>query len=96
MSEEKNNNQVQQEINRLVENGLKALDEFRLLNQEQVDYIVAKASVAALDQHGVLAQHAIEETGRGVFEDKATKKLICLRTRGAQYASHKNSWCYFR
>ena len=43
MSEEKNNNQVQQEINRLVENGLKALDEFRLLNQEQVDYIAAKA-----------------------------------------------------
>ena len=76
MSEEKNNNQVQQEINRLVENGLKALDEFRLLNQEQVDYIVAKASVAALDQHGVLAQHAIEETGRGVFEDKATKNLF--------------------
>ena len=76
MSEEKNNNQVQQEINRLVENGLKALDEFRLLNQEQVDYIVAQASVAALDQHGVLAQHAIEETGRGVFEDKATKNLF--------------------
>ena len=76
MSEEKNNNQVQQEINRLVENGLKALDEFCLLNQEQVDYIVAKASVAALDQHGVLAQHAIEETGRGVFEDKATKNLF--------------------
>jgi len=76
VSEEKNNNQVQQEINRLVENGLKALDEFRLLNQEQVDYIVAKASVAALDQHGVLAQHAIEETGRGVFEDKATKNLF--------------------
>ena len=76
MSEEKNNNQVQQEINHLVENGLKALDEFHLLNQEQVDYIVAKASVAALDQHGVLAQHAIEETGRGVFEDKATKNLF--------------------
>ena len=75
MSEEKNN-QVQQEIDLLVEKGLKALDEFRLLNQEQVDYIVAKASVAALDQHGVLAQHAIEETGRGVFEDKATKNLF--------------------
>lgn len=75
MSEQKNN-QVQQEIDLLVEKGLKALDEFRLLNQEQVDYIVAKASVAALDQHGVLAQHAIEETGRGVFEDKATKNLF--------------------
>ncbi|WP_373126917.1 bifunctional acetaldehyde-CoA/alcohol dehydrogenase [Dielma fastidiosa] len=64
------------EVNRLVENGLKALDEFMLLDQDQVDYIVAKASVAALDQHGVLALAAIEETGRGVFEDKATKNLF--------------------
>lgn len=37
---------------------------------------MAKASVAALDQHGVLAMHAFEETGRGVFEDKATKNLF--------------------
>ena len=48
----------------------------RKLNQEQVDYIVAKASVAALDAHGELALHAYEETGRGVFEDKATKNLF--------------------
>ena len=67
---------AQAEVNELVEKGLKALDEFRLLNQEQVDYIVAKASVAALDKHGVLALHAVEETGRGVFEDKATKILF--------------------
>lgn len=67
---------AQTEVNELVEKGLKALDEFRLLNQEQVDYIVAKASVAALDKHGVLALHAVEETGRGVFEDKATKNLF--------------------
>lgn len=67
---------AQAEVNELVEKGLKALDEFRLLNQEQVDYIVAKASVAALDKHGVLALHAVEETGRGVFEDKATKNLF--------------------
>ncbi len=67
---------AQVEVNDLVEKGLKALDEFRLLNQEQVDYIVAKASVAALDKHGVLAMHAYEETGRGVFEDKATKNLF--------------------
>lgn len=67
---------AQLEVNELVERGLKALDAFRLLDQEQVDYIVAKASVAALDQHGVLAQHAVEETGRGVFEDKATKNLF--------------------
>ncbi|OFO76993.1 bifunctional acetaldehyde-CoA/alcohol dehydrogenase, partial [Streptococcus sp. HMSC076H10] len=63
-------------IDTLVQNGLKALDEMRQLNQEQVDYIVAKASVAALDAHGELALHAVEETGRGVFEDKATKNLF--------------------
>ncbi len=67
---------AQAEVNTLVEKGLVALEEFRKLNQEQVDYIVAKASVAALDQHGVLAMHAYEETGRGVFEDKATKNLF--------------------
>lgn len=32
--------------------------------------------MAALDKHGVLAMHAYEETGRGVFEDKATKNLF--------------------
>ncbi|SUB23433.1 bifunctional acetaldehyde-CoA/alcohol dehydrogenase [Avibacterium avium] len=67
---------AQAEVNALVEKGLVALEEFRQLNQEQVDYIVAKASVAALDQHGVLAMHAYEETGRGVFEDKAMKNLF--------------------
>ncbi|OZN25203.1 bifunctional acetaldehyde-CoA/alcohol dehydrogenase [Actinobacillus seminis] len=67
---------AQAEVNALVENGLVALEAFRQLDQKQVDYIVAKASVAALDQHGVLAMHAYEETGRGVFEDKATKNLF--------------------
>ncbi|VHC11112.1 bifunctional acetaldehyde-CoA/alcohol dehydrogenase [Streptococcus pyogenes] len=63
-------------INALVQKGLAALEEMRKLDQEQVDYIVAKASVAALDAHGELAKHAYEETGRGVFEDKATKNLF--------------------
>lgn len=67
---------AQAEVNQLVANGLVALEEFYKLNQEQVNYIVAKASVAALDQHGALAMHAFEETGRGVFEDKATKNLF--------------------
>lgn len=67
---------AQAEVNTLVEKGLVALEAFRELDQKQVDYIVAKASVAALDQHGVLAMHAYEETRRGVFEDKATKNLF--------------------
>ena len=68
--------EAQAHVDELVQKGLVALDEFRLLDQDQVDYIVAKASVAALDQHGVLAKHALDETGRGVFEDKATKNLF--------------------
>ncbi|MGL5979180.1 MAG: bifunctional acetaldehyde-CoA/alcohol dehydrogenase [Erysipelotrichaceae bacterium] len=67
---------VQAEVNMLVANGVVALNGFLQLNQEQVDYIVAKASVAALDKHGELALHAVEETKRGVFEDKAIKNLF--------------------
>ncbi len=66
----------QKEINELVAKAQKALEEYASFNQEQIDYIVAKASVAALDQHGSLAKLAVEETGRGVFEDKATKNLF--------------------
>lgn len=69
-------NKVNEEIDRLVQNGKKALDEFLKLDQEQIDYIVAKCSVAGLDHHGSLAKLAIDETKRGVFEDKATKNLF--------------------
>lgn len=65
-----------EEVNELVEKGLKALDAFASYNQEQIDFIVAKMSVAGLDHHGDLARLAIEETKRGVFEDKATKNLF--------------------
>ena len=67
---------VSQMIDELVVKANQALEEFRELNQEQVDYIVAKCSVAGLDHHGTLAAAAIEETKRGVFEDKATKNLF--------------------
>ncbi|MFF8633575.1 bifunctional acetaldehyde-CoA/alcohol dehydrogenase [Streptomyces pilosus] len=63
-------------VDRLVTNGLKALAEYEDLTQEQVDHIVKKASVAALDQHTALARLAVEETGRGVFEDKAAKNMF--------------------
>ena len=55
---------------------IQSTGKFRDYNQEEVDYIVAKASVAALEQHGKLAKLAIDETKRGVFEDKATKNLF--------------------
>src|SRR5574344_1921369 len=67
---------AQSEVNDLVEKGLKALAEFASFDQEKIDFIVAKMSVAGLDHHGDLARKAIEETKRGVFEDKATKNLF--------------------
>jgi len=63
-------------IDILVANGLKALAEYASRTQEDVNYYVKKASVAALNQHGVLALQAVNETGRGVFEDKAVKNLF--------------------
>ena len=70
------NVEVLKEINALVEKGVVALNEFRNYTQEQVDYIVAKCSVAILDNHERLARLAVEETKRGVFEDKCTKNLF--------------------
>ena len=64
------------EVDALVKKGLKALDDYASYDQEKIDYIVAKVSVACLDHHGILAKLAVEETERGVFEDKATKNLF--------------------
>ncbi|MCI3928863.1 bifunctional acetaldehyde-CoA/alcohol dehydrogenase [Streptomyces sp. AN091965] len=63
-------------VDRLVSAGLTALAAYEDLTQEQVDHIVNKASVAALDQHTALARLAVDETGRGVFEDKAVKNMF--------------------
>jgi acetaldehyde dehydrogenase/alcohol dehydrogenase len=60
----------------LVDNGLKALAQYDRFTQEDVDAIVAKASVAALGRHAELARLAVQETGRGVFEDKAVKNVF--------------------
>ena len=76
MAEKKSEVNVQQMIDELVVNATEALNEFAGFDQEKIDYIVAKCSVAGLDHHGILAKAAIDETGRGVFEDKATKNLF--------------------
>jgi acetaldehyde dehydrogenase/alcohol dehydrogenase len=66
----------QSTIDGLVAGGLKALAAYASFTQEDVDHIVKKASVAALNKHGELARLAVEETGRGVFEDKAVKNIF--------------------
>ena len=63
-------------IDTLVAGAAKALAAYSSFTQEDVDHIVKKASVAALNKHGELAKLAVEETGRGVFEDKAVKNIF--------------------
>jgi acetaldehyde dehydrogenase / alcohol dehydrogenase len=76
-------------VDTLVANATKALAEAMSLTQDDVDHIVKKASVAALDQHGVLALHAVAETGRGVFEDKAVKSIFaCEHVTNSMAALH--------
>ena len=64
------------EVDVLVTRAQSALKKFEELDQAQVDRIVAKASIAALNKHLVLAKMAVEETGRGLVEDKATKNIF--------------------
>jgi acetaldehyde dehydrogenase / alcohol dehydrogenase len=63
-------------IDKLVDNGLKALHEFHHFTQEMVDEIVKAMALAGLDQHMPLAKLAIEETKRGVYEDKIIKNMF--------------------
>ena len=65
-----------QSINQLVNQANEALNEFMSLNQEQIDKIVKEMALAGLSAHMKLARMAIEETGRGIFEDKVTKNIF--------------------
>ncbi|MGT2378123.1 hypothetical protein ACVPOW_12775 [Staphylococcus aureus] len=62
-------------IDALSDKGKKALEALSKKSQEEIDHIVHQMSLAAVDQHMVLAKLAHEETGRGIYEDKAIKNL---------------------
>lgn len=64
------------EIDKLAENALAALDEYSKLTQEEIDDIVHAMTLAGIEAHMELAKLAVEETGRGVVEDKAIKNIF--------------------
>ena len=68
--------EAEKEVDDLVSKALAALDQYGSYDQEKIDYIVGKASLAALHEHLTLAKMAVEETGRGLVEDKATKNIF--------------------
>lgn len=67
---------IEQMINELMEKARKASEEYLKLDQETVDNITRAMSMAGLEHHMELAKMAVEETGRGIYEDKITKNMF--------------------
>lgn len=67
---------IKKMIDDLVERAKKASKEYMKLNQEQIDYIIKCMSMAGLEHHMELAKMAVEETKRGIYEDKITKNMF--------------------
>ncbi len=53
-----------------------ALAAFMKLDQQQIDVITKAMALAGLSAQMKLARMAVEETGRGIFEDKVTKNIF--------------------
>ena len=69
-------NKVQKMIDDLVARAKVASEEYMKLDQEQVNEIVKRMSMAGLENHMKLAKMAVEETQRGIYEDKITKNMF--------------------
>ena len=67
---------IKQMIDELVEKAKKASQEYLKLDQKTVDNITRAMSMAGLEHHMELAKMAVEETQRGIYEDKITKNMF--------------------
>ncbi|MDP4182886.1 MAG: bifunctional acetaldehyde-CoA/alcohol dehydrogenase, partial [Bacillota bacterium] len=78
MKNEKNNDRTDTKkmIDNLLANAQEALQAFMGMNQEQVDRIVKEMAVAGIENHMLLSKMAIDETQRGIYEDKIIKNLF--------------------
>lgn len=78
MSEKEINEEekVKEMINSLVERAKIASRQYMDLSQQDVNNIIKAMSIAGLEHHMELAKMAVEETGRGIYEDKITKNMF--------------------
>ena len=76
MPENNEEQKVQKMINELVEKAKIASKQYLQLDQETIDNITKAMSMAGLEHHMELAKMAVEETGRGIYEDKITKNMF--------------------
>ena len=67
---------VKAQIDALVQKAKVAAQEYLKLDQQTVDNITKAMSMAGLEHHMELAKMAVEETGRGIYEDKITKNMF--------------------
>lgn len=73
---EEEKNRIKLMIDDLVEKAKKASKEYLKLEQDQVNNIIRAMAMAGLEHHMDLAKMAVEETGRGIYEDKITKNMF--------------------
>ena len=73
---EKEEQEIKKMIDDLVKRAKKASEEYMKLSGEDVDRIVKAMSMAGEEHHMELAKLAVEETDRGIYEDKITKNMF--------------------
>ena len=77
MSDNVNEEQeIKQMIDDLVQKAKVASQEYLKLDQETVNNITKAMAMAGLENHMRLAKMAVEETKRGIYEDKITKNMF--------------------
>ena len=69
-------NRIHNMVDELMIKAKKASEEYMKLDQEQVNDIIKAMAMAGLEHHMELAKLAVEETGRGIYEDKITKNMF--------------------
>ena len=69
-------NETQVMIEELMQRAKIAQQEYSKLTQEDVDRIVKQMAMAVLENHMMLARLAVDETKRGIYEDKITKNIF--------------------
>ncbi len=74
--EEEQEQKVKQMIDDLMKKAKIAAEEYLKLDQETVNNIIKAMSMAGLEHHMELAKMAVDETGRGIYEDKITKNMF--------------------
>ena len=73
---EEEKKKIEEMVDNLVKRAKVASEEYLKLDQDQVDEIVKQMAMAGLEHHMELAKMAVEETGRGIYEDKITKNMF--------------------